>query len=266
MPRGFRDGILGSLLYILYLVPRAEWFGGWAPPLRYVVFLMPVLALGAAAVWDRVSPGAIALIAAWTTGLAIYGLSHPWRLFHISNGENAIGEWFSAKYQADFSRLFPSLIRMNEAAWIGVAVVIAIVLVVIPRRRIDLAIPLFALALGLGFRTALQPASHVEFEDAHVVHQGGDLYPPFYTVIRVAYRGGWVLEGNDALSFLAREGPWRLDYISGPGATIELAGRAYQLPPTDRYASVRVVVPPGSGRVTLRCVAGSVNVDRMIHE
>jgi hypothetical protein len=266
MPPGFRDGILASLLYILYLVPRAEWFGGWAPPLRYVVFLMPVLALGAAAVWDRVSPGAIALIAAWTTGLAIYGLSHPWRLFHISNGENAIGEWFSAKYHADFSRLFPSFIRMNEAAWIGVAVVIAIVLLVIPRRRIDLAIPLFALALGLGFRSALQPASHIEFEDAHVMHQGGDLYPPFYTVIRVAYRGGWVLEGNDALSFLAYEGSWRLDYISGPGATIELAGRAYQLPPTDRYASIRVVVPPQSGRVTLRCLAGSVNVDRMVHE
>ncbi len=120
MPRGFRDGILASLLYLLYLAPRPEWFGGWAPPLRYIVFLAPVLALGAAAVWDRISPGVIAIIGAWTVGLAIHGLARPFALFHIANGENTIGEWFSAKYHTDFSRLFPSFIRMNEAAWIGV--------------------------------------------------------------------------------------------------------------------------------------------------
>ncbi|HET8797039.1 MAG TPA: hypothetical protein VFO89_05110, partial [Thermoanaerobaculia bacterium] len=46
-PRGFRFGIAASLLYLYFLLPRPEWFGGWAPPLRYLVFLMPVLALGA---------------------------------------------------------------------------------------------------------------------------------------------------------------------------------------------------------------------------
>src|SRR6185436_8345982 len=111
MPRGFRNGMLASLLYIVYLLPRMEWFGGWAPPLHYLVFVMPVLALGAAAVWDRVSPGAIALIAAWTAGLVIHGLAYPWRLCHIANGENPIGEWLSTLYHVDFSRLFPSFIR-----------------------------------------------------------------------------------------------------------------------------------------------------------
>jgi hypothetical protein len=264
-PRGFRAGILASLIYILYLVPRAEWFGGWAPALRYIVFLTPVLALGAAAVWDRVSPGFIALIAAWTIGLTIHGVARPYRLFHIPNGENAIGEWLSAQYHADFSRLFPSFIRMNAAAWIGVLVVIVLILLVIPKRRVDLAIPLFVLALGIGFRTGLNPASHVEFEDAHVTHDSGKLYPDFYTVMRVAYRGGWVLEAPEEISFLAYEGPWTLDYISGPGATIELAGRAYHVPATDRYASIRVEVPK-SGRITLRCVDGSINVDRMAHD
>jgi len=265
VPRGFRDGILASLLYILYLSPRPEWFGGWAPPLRYIVFLAPVLALGAAAVWERVSRGAIALIDAWTVGLVIHGVAYPWRLFHIPNGESSIGEWLSAQYHADFSRLFPSFIRMNAAAWIGLIAVIAFVLVLIPRRKIDLAIPLFALALGLGFRTGPQPAGHVEFEDAHVMHEGGELYPPYYTVLRVAYRGGWVLEAPDSLSFLAYEGPWTLDYISGPGAIIELGGRAYHVPATDRYASIKVVVPKGE-RVTLRCLSGSINVDRMTHD
>src|SRR6185436_4555038 len=290
MPRGFRDGILASLLYILYLLPRPEWFGGWAPPLRYVVFVMPVLALGAAAVWDRISRGAIALVAAWTAGLVFYGLAFPWRLFHIANGENAIGEWLSKLYHADFSRLFPSFIRMNEAAWIGAAVVIAVILVVIPRYlgsgirgpgifawttrlgsrtsdpgprfSFDLAIPLFALAIAAGFAYARQPASRVEFEDVHVVHKGGELYPELYMVMRVSYRGGWVLEAGDELSFLARAGTWTLHSITGPGALIELAGRAYQLPPTDRYTVTRVTIPK-SGRVALRVLSGSVNVDRM---
>lgn len=263
MPRGFRDGILAALLYVLYLLPRMEWYGGWAPPLRYIVFLMPVLALGAAAAWDHLSRGAIALIAAWTAGLAIHGLAYPWRLFHIANGENAVGEWLSRMHATDVSRLFPSFVRMNGAAWIGAAAVVLIVIFGVRRYKIDLAIPIFALALALGFNEARRPAAaRVEFEDAHVRHEGGDLYPEFFQVVRVAYRGGWVMEAGDSMSFLAREGPWTLHYISGPGAMLEIAGRAYQLPPTDRYAAARVVIPRG-GRVSMRCLTGSVNIDRM---
>ena len=262
MPLGFRVGILAPLLYVLYLLPRMEWFGGWAPPLRYVVFLMPVLALGAAATWDRVSRGAIALIAAWTTGLVIHALAYPWRLFHLSNGENAVGEWLSRLYKADFSRLFPSFIRMNGAAWIGAAVVLIIIVVGLRRSRVELAIPLFALALATGFRYAQQPATRIHFEDAHVEHNGGELWPEMYRIIRVAYPGGWVIEAGDSMSFPVREGTWTLHYITGPGTTIEIAGRAYQLPPAIRYATARVVIPR-TGRVTLRCLSGSVNVDRM---
>jgi len=229
------------------------------------VFLMPVLALGAAAVWDRVSRGAIALIAAWTFGLVVHGLAYPWRLFHIPNGENPAGEWLSKLYHTDFSRLFPSFIRMNGAAWIGAAIVILIVVHVLPKRRVDLAIPLFALALAFGFQFGRQPARRIEFEDAHVMHGSGRIYPDFYTVARVSFRGGWVLDAPDAISFLAPAGKWTLHYITGPGALIELAGRAYQLPPDVRYASIPVTVPK-TGRVTLRVLTGAVNVDRMDHD
>lgn len=264
MPRGFRLGILASLLYLFYLFPRPEAVGNWAPPLRYVVFLMPVLALGAAAVWDRVSRGAIAVIAVWTVGLVIHGVAYPWRLFHESNGENAIGEWLSRLYQTDFSRLFPSFIRPNIAAWVG-AVVVILAIVALRRYAFDLTIPIVALGMAVGFLFARQPGVRVEFEDAHVVHHGGRLYPPEHTVMRVTYRGGWVLEAGDELSFLARDGQHTLHYITGPGALIEVAGRAYQLPPTDVHATVRIDVP-ASGRVSLRCIAGAVNLDRMDHE
>ena len=264
MSRGFRLGILASLIYLFYLLPRPEWFGGWAPPLRYVVFLMPVLALGAAAVWDRVSRGAITGIAVWTAGLVIHGLAHPWRLFHEANGENAIGEWLSRLHQSDVSRLFPSFIRTNNAAWIG-AVAVVLVIVALRRYTLDLTIPILALGIAVGFLFAKQPGVRVDFEDAHVVHNGGELYPPVYTVMRVTYQGGWVLNAGDELSFLARKGDHTLHYITGLGAMIEVAGRAYQLPKADAYATARVHIPT-SGRVSIRCVSGAVNLDRMIHE
>ncbi|HKR65628.1 MAG TPA: hypothetical protein VJZ00_17995 [Thermoanaerobaculia bacterium] len=258
-PPGFRLGILGAALYILYLLPRPEWYGGWAPPLRYVVFVMPVLALGAAALWDRISSGFVAIVSAWTIALAIHGLAYPWRLFHEATGENAVGEWLSAHYHSDFSRLFPSFIRMNFAAWIGVIVVLLIIAI---RPKLDLAIPLCAVAIGVAFRFGLQPAPRVEFEDAHVINRGGELYPPVFTMMRSTYRGGRILGAGDSLEFLASRGAWTLHAITGLGATIEIDGQTIAIAPNARYQTFRVNVR-NEGRVTLRCLSGAVNLDRM---
>lgn len=266
-PRGFRMGMLASLIYLFYLFPRPEWFGGWAPPLRYVVFLMPVLALGAASMWHRLSRGAIAIVSAWTVGLVIHGLRYPSRHFHEFTGENPIGEWLSLLYQTDFSRLFPSFIRPNDARWIGVAVVLLLITVGLRRWKIDLAIPIFAIALAAGFTYGRRPGSVVEFEDTHVVHEGGKLYPDRYTIMRTEYRGGWVLEAGNAATFLARKGTYALQFITGLGATIEIGGQAVHVEPNVRYQTVLVRVPE-SGRVTLRCLSGAINADRMerVHE
>lgn len=266
MPGAFRHGVLASLLYLIYLLPRDEWHGGWSPPLRYIVFLMPVLALGCAAVWERVSRGAIALVALWTIGLIVHVLVWPWRLFHIANGENAAGEWLGWAYRTDFSRLFPSFIRVNDAAWVASALLI-VLLVVIRFVRIPSAATTSAVALGIAvaFVAGRQPARTIHFEDAHVVHEGGELYPHEYAIMRFAYRGGWTLHAGQSLTFLARQGAYTLHYVTGPGATIDLGGNVYVLPPTDGYLTAQVVVPR-TGRVTLRCTAGAVNLERMDHE
>ncbi len=269
-PRGFRLGLLAGALYVLYLLPRPEWYGGWAPPLRYLVFLMPVLAVGAAAMWDRISSGAIAIVSAWTIGLVIHGLTYPWRLFHIANGENAVGEWLSKLTTTDWSRFFPSFIRMNGASWIGVAAVVLIVAFGLQRaRRMEsdrstaaLQMGVFAFLLGSGVHFAQKPPSRVEFEDSHVIHQGGELYPELYTIMRSMYDGGRVLHGGDSLSFLAREGTWTLRAITGLGADVEIAGQTLHIAPDPRYQNFRVSIPK-SGRVTLRCLRGAINVDRM---
>jgi len=265
-PGAFRIGVLASLLYIFYLVPRAEWHGGWAPPLRYVVVFAPVFALGAASVWRRINGGVIALIAIWTAALVAHGAAFPYRLFHIANGENAAGEALSQTYGSDFSRLFPSFIRMNDAAIVAsvLLVITFVAFAFVDRIRIPsiVVLSLSACVLAVLFVAGQKPGRVVQFEDAHVVHDGGDLFPHEYTVARFLYRGGWVLHANQSVSFLSRGGEARLDYSAASPALIDIGGHAYPLNASgNAYASSVVDVP--SGRVTLRCVSGSVNLDAL---
>jgi len=109
MPDGFRLGMAASLLYILYLIPRAEWHGGWSPPLRYIVVVMPILALGVAVMWERIGGGTRAVIALWTVMLVIHGAAFPWRLFHLATGENFVGESLSTWAASCWSRRWWSL-------------------------------------------------------------------------------------------------------------------------------------------------------------
>ena len=262
-PRGFRAGIIASLLYLFFLLSRQESFSNYAPPLRYLVFLMPVLALGAAWMWERIPRGAIAIIAAWSIGLVIHGVAFPHRLFLEANGENAIGEWLSRLYASDFSRMFPSFVRENQAGWVGAVVVIG--LIVFLSRRAEspsFQIAAFALVIAIGFRFGRLPGARVEFEDAHVTRDGGHLEPPTGTANRTAHRAGWVLEGGQSLTFLARAGTHHLHAITGLGAIIEIGGHAYRIEPSLAHRIIRVTIP-ADGPVTLRCVSGAVNLDRM---
>jgi len=280
MPPSFRIGIIAALPYVVSLAPRAEWHGGWSPPLRYIVVFMPVLFLGAAAMLSagiasersspergRNAPALLALAALWTLGLTIHGLAFPWRLFHIESGENFAGEWLSTLYHADFSRLFPSFVRINAAALVAsIAFVAALLILRFVRVPQMLIAPLLAVALVFGFGYALRPAGIIEFEDAHVIHHGGELYPEMYTVARFFHRSGWTLKAGESMSFLARAGTSRLEYAAGSPARIDIDGREYKLPATRQEHLSETVYLTHTGRVTLRCVDGSVSLDRMRHE
>jgi hypothetical protein len=263
VPAAFRLGMSASLLYVLTLIARPEWHGGWAPPLRYIVVFMPILALGVAALWPRITaaPAAIATIVTFT--IVIHGLAYPWRLFHIANGENVAGERLSTIWRSDFSRLFPSAIRPNFALVVAGAALLVMLVAFRSGRLVTPAV--VAALLAIAFVIGRQPAARVDFEDAHVLHRGGALYPPEYTISRFAYRGGWELHAGDSLEFLFNAGPATLQYASPLGATVTIENNAFVLPATARYGSARVDVPRG-GRVTLACVAGAINVDRMIRE
>jgi len=278
MPEGFRLGAIASVLYLVTLLPRAEWHGGWSPPLRYIVVFIPLLALGAAALYERSQAARawLAPIAIWTIGLTVHGIAEPWRLFHIASGENAVGEWLSAMYQSDFSRLFPSFIRPNFAAIVGA---IVLVMLLIPcafvrqqtadsrQQTLDRSLSavrcllsaVCAAALVLFFHFGRLPGDRIEFEDTHVVHHGGELYPTQFQVARFLYRGGWLMKRGDSMSFLAKRGSYILFYTSTGPAVIEIGGKAVHLdtPP------MAIVDVPATGRVTLTCVDGNINLDRM---
>jgi hypothetical protein len=319
MPHGFRLGMSASLLYILYLIPRSEWHGGWSPPLRYIVVLMPILALSVAVMWERIGAGTRAVIALWTVMLVIHGAAFPWRLFHLATGENFVGESLSTIWQSDFSRLMPSFIRPNMAAVVGSVLLIAAMLVTVilsrrsresrsdgpaedgrrtpslqpgraaaheastqgvlrpsfgvPRlalqrlRRLRMTAPLlFAALLLAAFTYGRRPADRVEFEDAHVTHKGGEMFPAEWTVARFLYQGGWIVRRDDSLSFLAKAGRSTIRYQSQTGATIEVRGQAFVFPPTGSNYGYLPINLATTGRTTLRCIDGSANLDWMRHE
>jgi len=116
--------------------------------------------------------------------------------------------------------------------------------------------------LALFFHFGRLPGDRIEFEDAHVIHNGGELYPYVYQVARFLYRGGWLMKRGDSLSFLAKRGTYVLFYASAEPATIDIGGRSFPLEKAPTY-NVTLVDVPATGRVTLRCLDGSINLDRM---
>jgi hypothetical protein len=116
------------------------------------------------------------------------------------------------------------------------------------------------------FTYGRRPAARVEFEDAHVTHNGGQMFPTEWTVSRFLYQGGWIVKAGDSLSFLAKAGPSTTRYQSQAGATIELGGRAFVFAPTGSTYGFAHINIPATGRVTLRCLDGNANLDWMQHE
>jgi hypothetical protein len=198
--------------------------------------------------------------------LVAHGVAFPWRLFHLADGQNFIGEWLSQIWLSDFGRMLPSLIRPNLAA--VVAGLLFIVALALPLRRLPRFVLPLALAVFIAawFWFGRKPGDRIEFEDAVVDKSSGELFPHPYAVSRFIYRGGWVVHAGDVLTFPARGGASMIEYQAAAPSVIEVGGHAYQFPATGQaYGSARVELPR-SGMTTLRCLAGSANLDRMNHE
>ena len=74
--------------------------------------------------------------------------------------------------------------------WIVIAYVLAATVIAFVIGRPLIQLSYLNELRNAGFRYALQPANQIEFEDAHVIHNGGALYPELYTVERFFHRSG----------------------------------------------------------------------------
>lgn len=269
-PEGLlRVAVVAALPYVVLLLPRAEWHGGWSPPVRYLVVFAPLFALAFAAALERFfHPALLLLGGAASAGLTLHGLVQPWRLFHIENGEAFFGEFLSARYGADFSRVVPSFVRWNDAATVAIAsfIVCAVIAwrVKAPFGRSAAAIA--SLAVAALFGLGMQPHRIIEFEDAHVEHSGGELYPEMWAVSRFAYSGGWRVTPGATVRFRSLAGKARLEYSSGEPTTLIIDGVKTELPTGQGIRSIDVSLRPRDGRSTIVCVWGNAVLDRVTHE
>ena len=196
--------------YLLVVIPRGEWYGGWSPPFRYALIALPLLALALVPLLaGRRRAGARALASA--LGLATLALTLLWLVvpgwtYAFADGRTYLLDHLGTIFGTDVARLFPSAVRPRAATWawpLAGAVLLPLAWWA-TRRRIAGAATWGAAGLLLA-AAALPAAAHrvptrvVELEDPTVTKSGGALFPDRWVIERTRYRGGWMLpEGASA--------------------------------------------------------------------
>jgi hypothetical protein len=275
--RGEKAMLLGGLATVLALLPSSEWYGGGAPPGRYLVPLLPAFALaGACLLAAPQRTRRLALVLLPPSLLAWWVLvTRP----HLSiNGGNG-GWWFAdalaRRFAADGRHLFPSFLRPSPATlWVPAASIVAAwVLVRWLRRsgalarqlgRQTVALWLVVLAGFVGVVTQRFDRV-VELEDPQIKRLGGTIVPPEGTFARYTYPSGWRVangEGVDVPLHLRANATVRvvgwLDGAAQGGAALRAGwdGTAMETLPVagSGEGSVEVAAPVEGGRHRLRLV------------
>ena len=207
-----------SLPYLVVVVPRVEWYGGWSPPFRYALIALPLLAVALVPLFVSLfgrqeRPGAWALIAglgALTLVLTLVWVTVPGWTYNFADGRTYALDALSGRLGLDVTRFFPSSIRLRTASWAWPLLSIPLVTLLwwLPgrsRKVISGTAVLGGIALLLGL-TALVPAAAsrvptevVELEDPQVWKSGGHVHPDTWVLERTRYRGGWVLRVGEQL-------------------------------------------------------------------
>ncbi len=229
--RGEPRRLLGHLAvlaapYLLVVVPRAEWYGGWSPPFRYTLVVLPLLGLALAPLLaaSRGRPGARAVTAALgalTLALFVVWIVMPGWTFNFADGRTYLLDALAGRLGADVARFFPSSIRPRTATWLWPVATLALVPILwwLPggRRRGlaedaestaggGTAAALAGIALLLAAAAALPvaatrvPTRTIEVEDPQVAKSGGHVYPERWAIERARYRGAWTLRAGERVT------------------------------------------------------------------
>ena len=256
-----------SLPYLFFIVPRIEWFGGWAPAFRYPLVFLPLLGLTLVPILDRRHQPSLrallAALAALTVVLTLVWVVIPGWTVQFADGRTHLLDQASVRLGADMARFIPSTVRPRAATWWWLA---ASALLIpwgyrLGRHPARGGIAGFGATRGVVVLLLLLPAwvtasrtlptRIVHFEDDFVSKQRGSVYPPLWVLQRPRYSSGWKLPGTAELSAPVVTG--------GQRVTLSIFGRRYYEERMDGFLWVgagtthltTVVIPPRWGEVTL---------------
>ena len=202
--RLFTDFVVVFSLYLLLLSPRVEWFGGWSPPFRYGVVMLPFLALWLIPLLSNrrrlIARALLTGLGALTLALTILWLVEPGWTYNVAHGRSHLLDLLAIRLDADVARFFPSSTRPRAATWLWpfLAFMTVSLLWWRPKRagRHAAALGVAMVLLCLSFLpwSARHRATRVvEFEDPWVHKSSGQVYPELWVVDRPRFRGGWIL-------------------------------------------------------------------------
>lgn len=290
---GERAMLVGCGFTVAALLHSTEWYGGGAPPARYLVPMLPAFALAGGLVLARplrsrrllplLLPPSI--VAWWVL------VTRPHLSVNPGDGGYWLADSLSRRFAVDGRSLFPSYLVVDTAtlAVPAVVVLLVLILVLIARRRPGLGAFLargwiavwLSAAAALVLTLDLRPDRVVEVEAPQVRKSGGSPVPMVGTPARYAHLRGWRLNRGNRVTvpLKLREGA----EVVLEGRLLGEARRASQLeinwdgrepvliPWRGERAteSLRMPPPPGEGRhrlsITLHSPPrGSVVLDRLI--
>lgn len=285
--------LVGCGLTVAALLHSTEWYGGGAPPARYLVPMLPAFALAGGLVlarpsrWRRLLPLLLppSIVAWWVL------VTRPHLSINPGDGGFWLADAVSRQFAANGRCFFPSFLVIDTAALAVPATILLLVLLAVwvakrwARAGVLLArgwiavwlVAAAALVLTLGLR----PDLVVEAEAPQVRKSGGSPVPRAGTPARYSHRRGWRLDDGNSVTvpLNLREGAdvvldgWLLG-TARRGANLEI--RWDEKEPLlvawsgERAAeSLRLPLPPGDGRhrlsITLHSPPqGAVVLDRLI--
>ncbi len=286
-----RGLVVGLGATVAALLHSLEWYGGGAPPARYLVPALPVFALGLGMVLTRPVRWR-----AWAWLLAVPSFAVWWVLVtrpHLSLNPGD-GSWWATtalarRLAADARWLTPSLLVPGPAVWVAAAAVAAAVVAGWLARRRARAVSRLAVGVWLAVAAAvvgaavLRPDRVVELEAAQVRRFGGAPQPPEGTPSRFTVPNGWRIGDGDRVEVPLRLPPdarvMLEGWLAGParaGAVLHVRwddGPEIARPVRGRRRDARLELPgvpgPGHRRLSIRLEAprgGLAVLDRLVVE
>lgn len=244
---------LVGLPYLLLVSPRLEWYGGWSPPFRYAVVLLPLLVPVLAVAVARRTAGVRALLVLLGTPTLLLTLlwlvSPPWT-YNLADGYSHLLQQAGTLLGADVGRFFPSLVRPRTATWLWVVASLTAIPVACWRGAPFAGTAARRWAGAAGFCTLLAamallplashhvPTGRVQVEDQFVAKRGGVAHPGPWRQRRPETAAGWLIgRGNQMIVPVA---------AGGSKARLEIRALRFRLGIDTLHAAA--LLPAGSRR------------------